>query len=168
MSQRTMPALVVVAFVVANCSSTDEHPPGASNDCTHNCDPIGTAPGGKQKDAGTTTGTGGASSKDASVTIKPICVSDPTFGVVLCDRSDFCPGVVVDQTSLQGCGFVQLSSGSPSVECICNGRFLCPVTTVPNCGSLSGLLSQQSSFSICNQVGTGKCLDLSSIPVSRD
>jgi hypothetical protein len=75
-------------------------------------------------------------------------VTDPNFGLSLCARSLVCPGVFIDRTNpaLQNCGFIDLRGqcAVADVECLCNGAFLCPISTAANCSTLQGLLSQQT------------------------
>lgn len=154
--------------VAAGCSSTDSHPPAFLDDCTHDCDPPITGingSGGVVPDAGADTG---GSTTDQGVVVGLGCVTDPTFGVRLCTGSVLCPGVTVDRNTsiLQNCGFVDLgrNTGAADVECLCNGQFLCPITTAANCATLSNLLAQQTD--VCSQLSLNRCFDLSTLPTS--
>jgi hypothetical protein len=73
----------------------------------------------------------------------------------------------VDRTNpaLLNCGFIDLRGvcSVADVECLCNGAFLCPITTFANCATLPGLLSQQTD--VCSQaIARGRCLDLTTVP----
>lgn len=153
-------------LVVAACSSSDTHPPGAGTDCTSHCDPVGTTPGSKNEDAGKRRDSGSTSS-DASIGGGFGCFTDPTFGIRLCRASTLCTGVVIDPTSQ--CGYLDSPSGAIDVECICNNTLLCPITRSGNCQTLPGLLSQQSLNPVCSSPAvTSACLNLADLAVKKD
>lgn len=155
--------------IAAGCSSADKHPPGANNDCPVGvkCDrPYGgissSGGGNPNTDSGTLTTDAGTTRTCGSD-----CVTDPTFGVALCAKSLVCPGVVVDRTNpaLQNCGYVDLRGACAvaDVECLCNGAFLCPISTAANCSTLPGLLSQQTD--VCAPaMAANRCIALDTVP----
>jgi hypothetical protein len=161
-----------VWVVVAACSSKDtSHPPGIIDDCSENCDKGYGSPsagGGApppSSDAGNETDSG-----SNTVACGSDCVTDPNFGLSLCSRSLVCPGVVVDRTNpaLVNCGYVDLTGqcSVADVECLCNGAFLCPISTAANCATLSGLLSQQ--VDVCGPaIASNTCRALNTTP-TRD
>lgn len=158
--------------IAAACSSKDtSHPPGILNDCSENCDkgygspsagggaPPQAADAGSDVDSGSSTTACGIG-----------CVTDPNFGLSLCAGSKTCPGVFIDRTNpaLQNCGFVDLQGqcAVADIECLCNGAFLCPISTAANCSTLPGLLSQQTD--ICGPaIASNTCRAINTSP-TRD
>ena len=50
--------------------------------------------------------------------------------------------------------------GSYDLECVCNGRELCPVGIASSCDEVTGLFAHRTLTEICNQVGDGACAEV--------
>lgn len=166
-----------IAVAIAACSSSDTHPPVASNDCSSNCD-HGVYGGHGQATATGGAGGGTTTIADGSTTAASGCVADPTFGFTLCATApSLCPGVIIDLQQLPGvqvCGFTAEPgrvAGTPDVECLCPNGFLCPLSPVANCATIPNLLDQQTTSPLCstigNTMGSTTCIDLSTLPVTK-
>lgn len=174
----TRVGVLTAAVAAAACSSSDTHPPVASNDCSSNCDHG--VYGGHGQATSTGGADGGATTLVDGATAGPSgCVADPTFGFTLCATApSLCPGVTIDLEQLSGiqvCGFTTESGrapGFPDVECLCPNGFLCPLSPVANCATIPNLVAQQATSPVCstmgNTMGTTTCIDLSTLPPKSD
>jgi hypothetical protein len=87
------------------------------------------------------------------------CVEDPQTHVVLCQRIDACPNVLVDPAAFPDCGF-RLSSGSPlDLECLC-GDALCPLGVPLSCADAERLLVGRDELQVCLQQTEGNCVTI--------
>jgi hypothetical protein len=87
------------------------------------------------------------------------CGKDPSTGITLCSGTTACGGLLLDSTSLPGCGFRTIKP-SFDLECVCNGTYLCPIGVAATCDEITSVVGTKTPAEICNQVGTGACREL--------
>ncbi|HEY8041657.1 MAG TPA: hypothetical protein VIF15_17750 [Polyangiaceae bacterium] len=86
------------------------------------------------------------------------CFQDTPSQTVLCEQIDTCPGLDVNQGVLPSCGF-RMNTGGLDLECLC-GDALCPIGVPTSCAQAAQLLDRQSSLTVCQQQGEGRCVQL--------
>jgi hypothetical protein len=87
------------------------------------------------------------------------CGTDPESGVRLCLGTTECADVRLDLDDFPACGF-RTTKGSYDLECVCDGRQLCPVGIASSCDELEGLFAHKTLADICNQAGDGVCAEV--------
>jgi hypothetical protein len=87
------------------------------------------------------------------------CSTDPSTGISLCQQVSTCPGVVVDQGALSGCGFRLHGGAVLDLECLC-GDALCPIGVPDTCAQASQLVSQTTSLTVCQESADSRCTQL--------
>jgi len=87
------------------------------------------------------------------------CGTDQVTGVILCSGVDTCPGLGVDPSAWNGCGFRGTGGSTLDLECVCGGA-LCPIGVAATCDQASQLLTSQNLLAVCQQVSEGRCVAL--------
>ncbi len=117
---------------------------------------------GSADDSTTQTTTSGTTGTPATTTPTGVdCGQDPTSGVTLCVGSSVCPSDEINPDDYPGCGFRTISP-SFDLECLCDGNELCPIGIAATCGDIATLLNGRTVADICNQIGSGTCLEVGS------
>lgn len=97
-----------------------------------------------------------AGASDAAANSGLGCGKDPQTGETLCIGLSSCPGLVVDQNELPGCGFRVTGGASIDIECACSGS-ICPLGVATSCAQAKSLLASQTYAGVCIQVSEGRC-----------
>ena len=132
-----LPALALVVGVLVGCIAPV--PPGSGG----GPNPGGGRPPPAAGDSGADAPTGGS------------CTLQTAGGATLCETISRCPGVVVNQASFNGCGFL-IQGGAIDLECECSG-YLCAASPTTTCAAVSQLLAQETASQVCSQLSSGGC-----------
>jgi hypothetical protein len=169
---------IVSVHAVAACSSDNSHPPFVGNACTQPpCSTTNLVSGSK--------GTGGTGATDAGTVVVADasalgCFTEPTSGLVLCQRAPGC-SFVLDRALFPNCGFISSSTGL-DLECVCQqapattsqpsttfGPQVCPIIAMATCDAIpAAVRNTANQDAICNNpptatMGTSNCRDPNSI-----
>lgn len=107
----------------------------------------------------TATATGTVAATSTATPTGSACGTDVQTQVTLCAGIDLCPGIVVDQGTLPGCGFRIHAGAVIDLECLCTD-VLCPIGVADTCDQVTQLLSEQTSLTVCEQASEGHCLQV--------
>jgi hypothetical protein len=134
-------AVLATGSVLAACADLELTPEGAIRPA---------------RDAAAPDATDGGDAASATNVTTGQCMQDALTGTVLCKTLSLCPRASVDPQTFASCGYVN-RNGSYTLECLCNGEFLCLMGRATTCDQAQALLQQTSYQQVCNQIGGAAC-----------